>query len=182
MALSVKEISFIDHYFDNGFNATEAILSVNNKIKRESARTEGWRMLMRVDVRDEIDRRMSDYRAKRRMTVEQVGDLIQDFAQVDVLDIFTEDGDLKPLSEMSPAARRCIGSIEVEERYDQTWDDKEDDFKPTLVKTKKIKLVDKKGAAELLGKYKKMFTDKVDVTSDGKALAVNIVINGQKKG
>jgi phage terminase small subunit len=175
MALSDKEIAFVDHYFENGFNATQAILATR-KIKITSAQVEGHRMLVRARVREEIDRRMSDYRAKRRMTVEQVGDLIQEFSTVDVLDIFTEQGDLKPLSEISPQARRCIQSIEVEERFSGKGE------AAVAYLVKKIKLVDKKGAAELLGKYKKMFTDKVDVTSDGKALAVNIVINGQKKG
>jgi phage terminase small subunit len=178
MALSDKEIAFVDHYFENGFNATQAILSITPNIQVNSARTTGWRMLTKADVRDEIDKRMSDWRAKRRMTVEQIGDLLQDFAQVDVLDIFTEDGDLKPLSEIPPHARRCIASIEVDEQWGKMFGDKNEQ----VGTIKKIKLVDKKGAAELLGKYKKMFTDKVDVTSDGKALAVNIVINGQKKG
>jgi hypothetical protein len=70
---------------------------------------------------------------------------------------------------MTPRARRCIQSIETEERM----------IAGEPVEVKKIKLVDRKGAAELLGKYKKMFTDNVDVTSGGKPLKVAISITGK---
>jgi phage terminase small subunit len=177
--LTEKEIMFVDLYFENGFNATQAVLSISPHLQNNSARTEGWKLLTKRDVRDEIDKRMSDWRAKRRMTIEQIGDLLQDFATVDVLDIFTEDGDLKPLSEIPPSARRCIASIEVEEVWGAFFGDKNEQV-GTL---KKIKLVDKKGTAELLGKYKKMFTDKVEVGgADGGPLRISVSINGIKKG
>jgi phage terminase small subunit len=167
--LTPKEIRFIEIYFENGFNATRAVREVHPGITDGSARSQGWEYLTRPKVKDEIDRRMHEWRAKRRLTVEQVGDLIQDFATVEVIELFTENGDLRPLSEMTPRARRCIQSIETEERM----------IAGEPVEVKKIKLVDRKGAAELLGKYKKMFTDNVDVTSGGKPLKVAISITGK---
>lgn len=167
-----KEITFVDLYFEVGFNATEAFLGANPGVQRITARSEGCRMLKRPVVRDEIERRMKEFRAKRRMTVEQIADLLQDFAEVDVLDLFTEEGMLLPLSEMTPAARRCIASIETEERM----------IGGEMTEVRRIKLVDRKGAAELLGKYKKMFTENVDLTSGGKPLKVAVSITGKGRG
>jgi phage terminase small subunit len=178
MALTDKEISFIDEYLINGCNATEAIRKVSPKIKDNSARTEGWRMLIKADVRAEIDRRLAERRAQNKLTVAHVENLLRDFAEVDLLDIFQEDGDLKPLSEIPPHARRAIASIEVEEIWDGPRGERE-----CIGHLKKIKLVDKRGAAELLGKWKKMFTDKVEVGgTDGGPLRISVSINGIKKG
>lgn len=183
MALSDKEIGFIEEYVINGCNATEAILKVNPRIKRESARTEGWRTLMRAGVRAEIDRRLAERRAQNKLTVGHIENLLRDFAEVDVLDLFADNGDLKPLSEIPPHARRAIASIEVEQRTENVWSEDEGDLVPVLVRVKKIKLVDKKGATELLGKWKKMFTEKVEVGgADGGPLRISVSINGVKKG
>lgn len=177
MALTDKDIRFIDEYVINGCNATQAWIATHPKAKINSARTEGWRMLQKPDVREEIDRRLAERRARNKLTVEHIENLLRDFAEVDVLDIFTEDGDLKPLSEIPPHARRAIASIEVKEVWEGRGDAAE------CYKVKSIKLVDKRGSAELLGKYKKMFTDKVEVGgADGGPLRISVAINGIKKG
>lgn len=173
MALKPREISFIDHYFENGFNGTRAVEAVHKGIKGPSARTQAWMYLTRPDIKDEVERRLKAHRAQRRMKIDDVADLLQDFAEVDVLDIFTEDGDLRDLTDIPPAARRAIASIEVEERFISKGRDEE----PMAFKVKKIKMVDKKGAAELLGKYHKMFTDNVEVNGR----VVSFSIGGIKK-
>lgn len=176
--LKDKETAFVDRYFECGFNATEAMRSINPGLAAGSDRTEGWRMLTRPNVREEIERRLIEWRAKRRMTVDQIGDLLQDFSTVDILDIFTEDGDLKPLSEIPPHARRCIASIEVEEMWEKMFNGKNEQ----VGTIKKVKLVDKRGAAELLGKYKKMFTDKVAIEgADGGPVRIAVSINGVRR-
>lgn len=171
--LSEMEKAWIDAYFSNRMNATAASRAVK-KLEGQSAMNDGYRMLQRSSVREVVDRRFLEWRAKHRMTVEQIGDLFEDFSKVDLLEIFNEDGDLRPLSEIPPHARRCIASIEVERRENMVTGAVE-------IVNKKIKLVDRKGAGELLGKYRKMFTENLDVTSGGKPLMVSVSISGQKK-
>lgn len=177
MALTDKDLRFIDHYFMCGYNATQAYMSIHPKCKITSARAEGWKTLVKPHIREEINRRETLKRSEHKLTVAHVENLLRDFAEVDVLDIFTEQGDLKPLSEIPPSARRAIASIEVEE----VWSGRGAEATSHLVK--KVKLVDKRGAAELLGKWKKMFTDKVEHSgADGGPLRIAVSINGIKKG
>jgi phage terminase small subunit len=174
MALSRDQIEFfVNSYIESGCNATEAYAISHPGCSRNTARAEGWRTLRMPAIRTEIDLRMASLRVKSRMTAEQVADLLQDFATVDVFDLFDEDGALRPLSEMSPSARRCIASIEVEE---STLAGAED-AGPVRVVCKKVKLVDKKGAAELLARYKKLFTD-----TNVEGLTVSVNINGKMLG
>lgn len=174
MELTDIEKAWIDAYFENNMNATAASRIIKPKLNDVCARSDGYRMLQRTCVRDEVDRRFLEWRARKRLTVEQIGDLIEDFSKVDLLEIFDEQGDLRPLSEIPPHARRCIASIEIERRENMVTGAVE-------IMSKKVKLVDRKGASELLGKYRKMFTDNVDVTSGGKPLSVAISIARQEK-
>jgi predicted transcriptional regulator len=47
---SLRERKFIKAYVENGGNATEAYLAVNPKVKRDSARVLGARLLAKVNV------------------------------------------------------------------------------------------------------------------------------------
>lgn len=163
MALDPARQVFIDQYMID-FNGTRAAKEAG--FKDTSA---PWRLLRENDVRDEIDRRLAVRRAQARITIEHVENLLRDIAEVEVLDIFTETGEIRPLTEMPPHARRAIKSIKRTE---------EEHFVSGKVKTViHVELWDKKGAIELLGKYKKMFTDKVELEGTIKQ-KVAFTING----
>lgn len=170
--LTPKEIRFIEIYFSNGHNATQAMREIDHDISSPYDRVAGHRMITKTNVRAEIERRVAEEAAKRRLTVAEVGDLIQSFAEVDLLDVFNEKGALRPLCDIPLKARRCIQSIETEDRL----------INGEVTEVVKVKLVDRKGAAELLGKYKKMFTENLDVTSGGKPLRVAVSITGKGRG
>lgn len=128
-----------------------------------------WNLLRENEVREEIDRRIAERRSKARITIEQIESMLRDIAEVEVLDIYTEDGEIRNLTEMPPHARRAIKSIKrtVREHY------------ITGAQEEKIELElwDKKGAIELLGRYKKMFSDKLDVDVNLRQ-KVSFTING----
>lgn len=156
--------SFIDQYFVD-FNATKALIRILgidydqlSEPERQKYRTLGHYYLQHQEVRDELDRRLSEWRAKRRMTRDQFADQLLDAARADVLDFYDEDGRLKPLSEIPPHARRQIASIETEEIYG-----KDASGAPVVVGVaRKVKLWDRRKGEEMWGKWQKMFTDKVE--------------------
>lgn len=181
--LTPKEMAWVDAYFES-FNATEASVQVYGPYdRRDSARTHGWRMLQRQAIKDEVEIRLRSWRAARRMTVEEFGDQLADAVKTDIQDFFEEDGQLKPLSEMPPHARKQIASIEFEtDKVKVGTHPITDEPIYEVVRIPKIKLWDRRKAEELWGKWKKMYTDKVDVGGqEGNPVRVAFSINGIKK-
>jgi phage terminase small subunit len=121
----------------------------------EPCSTQAWHLLQVRDIRDEIDRRISERRALSKITHEHIANMLYDLASVEPLDIWTEKGELRPLQEMPPHARKAIKSIKRVE--------KEHAITGQLEVKLEVELWDKKGAIELLGKYKKMFSDKLEI-------------------
>jgi len=98
--------------------------------------------------------------AKALVTVEKVLRELYKLATVDIRQAFDEQGNLKPIKDLPEDVARAIASIESFEEYSGRGDKRE-----PVGFTRKIKLSDKIRALELLGKYLKMFTDKVEHTT-----------------
>ena len=60
MALSKNHQNFINEYFLQGMNGTDAYQAVYPKASRESARREASRLLTHVDIQAEISRRLKE--------------------------------------------------------------------------------------------------------------------------
>lgn len=165
------ESRFIDEYMLD-LNGTQAVLRCKMADGSQAARRKAWALLQKRDIRDEIDRRLAMRRAENKITVASIEGMLRDLAEVEPLDLWDEDGHLRPLQDMPPHARRAIKSIKrVEKEHYITGE---------LEVKLEIELWDKKGAIELLGKYKKMFTDKVELSGrlEGK---ISFSINGVVK-
>lgn len=76
---------------------------------------------------------------------------LRDWADLDLADAYDEHGALRRLREMPVALRRAITSITVTSAG------------PGETTTTRIRTVTPEKAVELLGKYRKMFTDKVEL-------------------
>lgn len=182
MPLRPKDQAFIDEYFANGFNATQALIAIQPKdhyIDRLSATSAAWQFIQRADIKEEINRRLVEWRVQHQLTVDQFGQQLQDALHVDLVDFFDEDGALKPLIDIPPHARRQISSIEFEQI--RTFNPITDEWDVRLVP--KIKLWDRRRAEELWGKWKKMYTDKVEAGGpDGGPVRVAFTIVGLTEG
>ena len=77
----------------------------------------------------------------------------------DIKDALDSDGCVRPIEEIPEALRRTIAGIEVEELYEMHGREK-----VYIGRVKKIKLIDKTKAIEMLGKKLDMFIDKVHVS------------------
>jgi phage terminase small subunit len=155
MALKPVQIAFVDAYFECGFNATEAMIRVKPHLVRSSASSQGSMMLHDAVVRDEINRKLAEWRATKRFSVEEIADHLSDALRVEVMDFYDADGNLLPFHEMPPHARAQIKSVTSEENIFG------------MGTKKKLELWDKLKQVELLGKHKKMFTDKVEAEMSG---------------
>lgn len=88
------------------------------------------------------------------------------YVDLDIARAYGEDGKLLPITQMPEDIRRAIVQLEVDEAQvsAQAADPDSGDAPPNLVqtRTRKIKVVSHERAAELLGKYRKMFVDRVE--------------------
>lgn len=167
---SQEEIDLFIGEYMRDLNARQAVMRCGFSDDLKCAGAIGWRLLQRIDVKEEINRRIAERRAKNALTVDRIEGLLRDIAETELTDIFDDQGRMRPLSEMPDHARKAIKSIETSEDF----------FGNTVVE---VKLWDKKGAIELLGKYRKMFTDKVEVGGEGGGpVKVNFIFEGMPDG
>lgn len=158
MALTPKQQLFVDEYLVD-LNATKAAIRAGYSAK--TAHSQGPRLLEKVEIRDAISRAQKERAAAVKVEAHEVLRELKRIALVDIGQAFDADGNLLPIKDMPPDVRRAIAGIEVEEVTEK--DAKDPAGKPvSLGRIKKVKLIDKKGALELLGKHLKLFVDRVE--------------------
>jgi phage terminase small subunit len=166
VATQDQERIFIDRYMVD-YNGTEAAREAGYASPNNAA----WRLLRTATVRDEIDRRIAEKRAANRITVATIEGMLLDIASVEPLDIWDEEGHVRKLTEMPPHARKAIKSIKRTVKEHPVTGIEEERIE--------VEMWDKKGAIELLGKYKKMFVDKIELEGTLKqkvAFSINGII------
>ena len=165
--ISAKHLAFVIEYMDC-WNATEAYARIYPKAERESARRLGSQLLSKVDVWGEIQRRM----AVRAMGPEEVLARLSDQARANQLPFIriTEDGfcyfdfsnpDAKNYFHLikkirTKRQRRLSGGGDEPEEWEDEWVE--------------VELYDAQAALTLLGRHHKLFTDNVDIRSDGQPI------------
>lgn len=85
---------------------------------------------------------------------------LRDLVSMDISEAYDETGKLLPIRQMPEAIRRVIIAIETQESLDGG------------TTMKRVRFADSTKAVELLGKYRKMFTDKVEHSGD---VSVNVI-------
>lgn len=163
--LSDREKTFIEEYMID-LNGSAAARRAGYE---PPASSQAWYLLQKREIRDEIDRRIAEKRAQSKLTHAQIEGMLLDLATVEPLDIWDELGNIRPLQDIPPHARRAIKSIKRVEK---------EHFITGQMEVKlEIELWDKKGAIELLGKHKKMFTDKLELGGEV-GQKISFTING----
>ncbi len=90
----------------------------------------------------------------------------------DIRKLFNDDGSIKEVSQLDDDTAAAIAGIEIQEEVCDK------DGKTVVPRTRKIKVVDKLKAIEMLGRNLKMFTDKVE--HSGK-VSLEDLVNGSMK-
>lgn len=152
--LTKKQKLFVDEYLID-LNATQAAIRAGYKEK--TAYSMGWQNLKKLEVQQSIEKAMQKREDRTEITQDRVLRELEKIGFSDLRGAFNENGSLKMPKDWSDEAAAAISSIEV---ITKNLGEGEVEY------VHKIKLWDKKGGLELIGKHLKMFTDKVEATLD----------------
>ncbi len=157
MSLNPKQKRFIEEYLVD-LNATQAAIRAGYSEK--TAYSQGQRLLKHVEIVPAIEVAIAERSARTKVTADMV---IQELAKIGFSDMrkFASWGDgvsFKESSELEDGDAACVAEVAE-----------------TITKdggSVRIKLHDKKGALELLGKHLGIFIDKLEISG-----SVNIIDN-----
>lgn len=163
--ISYKHKAFIDEYFRCNMNATEAYFNVYSSKNRNNARTSAATLLAKPNIQEEINRRLTE----KAMGSDEVLARLSAMARASLLPFIkiTDEGfvyfdfshpDAKEYLFLikkikTKRTRRLEGKGESSEVWEDEWVE--------------VELHDSQSALEKIGKYHKMFIDRIDVTTDG---------------
>lgn len=166
--LDPQHVAFINAYFDLGFNGTRAAIAA--KYSRKTARQQASRLLTRVDIRDEIDRRLEEEAMGRhevlaRLAQEARGDM-RDFIGKSSKELEKHpDGNLiKKYKNIITTTTVTTIDAEGNPVIERTIEEKID-----------LELYDAQAANIQLGRHHGLFTDKTDFTTGGDKLIAPMV-------
>lgn len=161
--LTPLERLFVAEY-QKDLSATAAYARAGGSAK--TAHSAGPRMLQVPRVKAAVEKALERQVALADVEAIDVLSELRRLALVDVGEAFDDEGALKALKDIPPDVRRAIASIEVEQL------ESDDGPRGTV---RKVKFWDKRGSLELLGKYLKLWTDKVQLaTSDPDAAKLSL--------
>lgn len=136
-------------------NATRAYKVAYPKTKKEeTASSNGSRMLRNDKVQEYISNKMKEQEKRTEITQDMVIKELARIAFLDIRKLYNASGGLKNIQDIDEEAVKAISSLETLEEYDGYGGDREQ-----IGDTKKVKLLDKVKALELLGKHLGMFND-----------------------
>lgn len=169
--LTPKQAMFVAEYLVDG-NATRAATAAG--FAEASAAVTGARLLKNPTVASLISERQARRSAKLEITAETVLQELAKLAFHDPGKLYDEKGRLKPVHLLDDMTRAAVSQVEVDET--ETIDDQ---GARVVAKTKKLKLADKGQNLERLGRYLKLFTDRLE--HDGRVTLEQLVC-GYAKG
>lgn len=150
--LNRRQVLFIAEYL-----ATGNIALASKKAGYSAGR--GYDLLKMPEVMEVIAKERVVRLQLLEVTAERVIAELAKMAFLDPREFFNDDGSAKDICELDAVTAAAISGLEVTEEFSGRGDDR-----ALSAKVKKYRLADKKGALELLGKYLKMWTDKVEVS------------------
>lgn len=138
-------------------NATGAYRRAGYKAKGHAAEAAASALLRNREVAEKIQKLMNERAQEVKLDANEVLREILKLARSDVRKLYREDGSLKLPHEWDDETAAAVAGVDVVET---SIGDKDS---PISLTTKKVKLWDKKGSLELLGRHLKLFTDVVEV-------------------
>jgi phage terminase small subunit len=168
--LTPKQQQFILEYLANGFNGTQAARTVGYAAR--NADTQASRMLANPRIWAVVVERRQKLLDRREITAERVLDEIAKMAFLDPRKMFRPDGSLVPIHELGEGEAASIAGLEITELYEE---------KVPIGRLKKIKIADKGMNLERLGRYLKLFTDKVEHSGSLGVQLITTVPRPQRK-
>lgn len=145
---------FCDEYLTD-LNATRAYKVAYKNCKSDlTARTNGSKLLTNTNIQTYISEKQKEIEKRTEVTQDRVIKELANIAFLDIRKLYNESGGLKNIQDIDEETVRAISSLETLEEYDGYGENREQ-----IGNTKKVKLLDKTKALELLGKHLGMFSD-----------------------
>jgi phage terminase small subunit len=157
--LTLKQNSFCDHYLTTG-NATDAAIKAGFTLDRNSASTIGARLLRNVKVQAEIKRRLGISIASPNEVLET----LTKHARADLTDVLDTNGQF---DYRRARRKRLLKKLKVKKRIEH-----DKDGNVTEHVEQEFEIHDPQAALEKLGRFHKLFTDKVETSSELSAPAI----------
>lgn len=161
---------FCDEYLID-LNATRAYkVAYPNCKKDETACVNGSRLLRNAKVKEYIAIHQKKREERTQVTQDRVIQELAKIAFADIRELYDDNGNLKNVKCLEDEIAGAVSQLETFEEYEGRGEDRE-----YIGDTKKVKLLDKTKALELLGKHLGIFTDKLELDQT-KPFEVNISI------
>jgi len=140
-------------------NATQAAIRAG--YSEDTAGSQGHDLLKKPEIQAAIQKAM-DVRAERvGITADRVMVELGRMGFADVRQIFTASGQLRDIATLPDEVAAAVQQVEVVTKLST---DVDEEGNREVEYVHKIKLADKKGSLELLGKHLKLFGDRIEVT------------------
>lgn len=133
-----------------------------NKMTQKSVDEKASQMMAKVKIKSRVAELRAKVEEKCVVDAAYVRNRLYEIDQMDVLDIYNDDGSIKPIREWPKIWRQYLSAIEVSEVMQNSGDDGQ-----VVAVLKKVKWPDKVRNLELLGKLTSVgaFSEKIDHTS-----------------
>lgn len=161
MSLTNEQHIFFCLDYLKHFNGTQA--AKNAGYSEKTAGRIAWNLLQRDDIQAFLSDKKKQLELEADIELLEIIRHLKEMAFFDIGDILDEAGDILPVHQWPPIARKVVAGIDVEVRYELF------DEGITEIKVKKIKIPSREKNTENLGRYVGAFTDNMKVdTGDGK--------------
>lgn len=153
-----REEIFIRQYLVH-FNAARAAREAGFSEERTASYNEGARLLRIPRVVDKIKAAMKVRLDSLDATGERILQELKSIAFAQLADCFDEDGKMLSVHDMPPECRAALNTVETDEIFAGRGEKR-----IQIGKMRKVKMTDKLRALELLGKYRHLFSDHLEVS------------------
>jgi len=156
-SIPYRQRAFVLEYLKDPTNATAAAIKAG--YSKKTARNIAANLLTKVHIRTLIEQKVNKPLEKLEISADRVILELARIAFADSAKLYDDEGNLKHIKDLDEHTRAAVSAVEME---DYVTKGKKGNI--TKSKPKKIKMTDKSSSLNLLGKYYKLFTDRVEHT------------------
>lgn len=150
---------FLAEYLKDA-NGTRAAIAAG--YSKRSAHSQASRLLKKDEVKAALAQKHDKRVEKIDFSADKVLEGLANLAFFDIRKLYDEKGDLLPIAKLDDTTAAAICGVEVEEVFERFGGGQ---AKANGNLLKKIKLADRGINLERLGRFHKLFTDKVEITN-----------------
>lgn len=165
--LTGKQQRFVEEYLID-MNATQA--SIRAGYSEKTAGSIGTENLSKPVIAEALQKAHEERSKRTEITADMVLTELAKLAFFDIRGLYDDKGQMIPIHDLPAEVAAAIGGIDITYGRDK-------DSNIIESETAKVKVIDKKGSLELIGRHLKMWTDKKELTgANGEPLTSKIEV------